>query len=140
MKKSTSHSPEVLRLREVMAEIDINKPYSDVTASGLTECVIDYLNNVKGQQAERYHSAGVPFKDRKTGEQRFGRPIALSGTADIHATIKGRSVKIEIKIGGDRLSQKQRSYQQQVEKAGGVYFVARDFKSFAWWYKNTFEK
>lgn len=136
----TNHSPEVLRLRNVMAELGIEKPYIDTTAAGLTECILDFLNNVKGQQAERYHSAGVPFIDRKTGEQRFGKPKTTTGTADIHSTINGRSIKIEIKIGTDRQSPEQKAYQLQVEQAGGVYYIARDFASFSWWYFKTFEK
>lgn len=136
----TNHSPEVLRLREVMAGLGIEKPYSDKTAPGLTECILDFLNNVKAQQAERYHSAGVPYIDRKSGEQRFGKPKTTTGTADIHSTINGRSVKIEIKIGTDRQSPEQKNYQQQVEKAGGIYYIAREFAEFSWWYYKTFEK
>ncbi len=135
----TIHSPEVLRLREVMAGLGIEKPYSDKTSTGLTECLLDFLNNVKAQQAERFHSAGIPYIDRKTGEQRFGKPKTTSGSSDIHSTINGRSVKIEIKIGTDRQSKEQKAYQLQVEKAGGIYYIARDFASFCWWYHKTFE-
>lgn len=135
----TIHSPEVLRLREVMAGLGIEKPYSDKTAPGLTECILDFLNNVKAQQAERYHSAGIPYIDRKSGEQRFGKPKTTTGTADIHSTVNGRSVKIEIKIGTDRQSKEQKAYQLQVEKAGGIYYIARSFASFCWWYHKTFE-
>jgi hypothetical protein len=60
------------------------------------------------------------------------------GTADISATIKGRSVKIEIKIGSDRQSEAQRNYQHIIEKAGGIYFIAKDFAQFYSWYLKTF--
>ena len=56
------------------------------------------------------------------------------GTADISATIGGRSVKIEVKVGRDRQSEAQRIYQQQVEAAGGIYYIATDFESFVKWY------
>ena len=60
------------------------------------------------------------------------------GTADISATIKGRSVKIEVKIQGDKQGAAQRTYQSQVEASGGLYFIAKDFQSFYNWYKTTF--
>jgi hypothetical protein len=56
------------------------------------------------------------------------------GTADISATIHGKSVKIEIKVGKDRQSEAQKRYQEQVERAGGVYIVIRDFDQFEAWY------
>ncbi|HUT43367.1 MAG TPA: hypothetical protein VMW95_03440, partial [Desulfobacterales bacterium] len=55
------------------------------------------------------------------------------GTADISATIKGLSVKIEVKM-KDKQSPDQKIYQEQVERAGGLYFVARDFTSFKQWF------
>ena len=56
------------------------------------------------------------------------------GSADISATIKGRSVKIEVKIGKDRQSEAQKAYQREVEAAGGLYYIAHDFTSFVKWY------
>ena len=62
---------------------------------------------------------------------------STKGTADISATIKGRSVKIEVKCAatGDRYqSDDQKAYQKAVESAGGVYIIVRDFESFYNWY------
>jgi hypothetical protein len=59
---------------------------------------------------------------------------STKGTADISATIRGRSVKIEIKYGHDRQSQVQKEYQASIERAGGVYIIVRDFDSFMVWY------
>jgi hypothetical protein len=61
------------------------------------------------------------------------------GTADISATIYGRSIKIEVKIQNDKQSEAQRIYQAQVEASDGVYYVARDFQSFYGWYYKTFK-
>jgi hypothetical protein len=58
------------------------------------------------------------------------------GTADISATIKGRSVKIEVKYGSDRQSDAQKAYQQDVERAGGTYYIARNFDDFVLWYES----
>jgi hypothetical protein len=62
-----------------------------------------------------------------------------NGTADISATINGRSVKIEVKIRKDRQSQAQKEYQAAIERAGGIYIVAKDFKSFYEWFIETFQ-
>ena len=61
------------------------------------------------------------------------------GTADIHAIIKGRAVKIEVKIKADSQSIWQKAYQKDVEKAGGIYYIAKDFDSFYVWYNKTFK-
>jgi hypothetical protein len=60
---------------------------------------------------------------------------STKGTADISATIRGRSVKIEIKYGKDRQSDVQKQYQASIERAGGVYIIVRDFDSFVEWYE-----
>ncbi len=60
----------------------------------------------------------------------------MKGTADISATINGRSVKIEIKM-KDKQSEVQREYQRRIEAAGGVYLIVRSFAEFMTWY-NTF--
>jgi hypothetical protein len=56
------------------------------------------------------------------------------GTADISATIRGRSVKIEVKYGKDRQSDAQKQYQEDIERAGGVYIIARDMDQFLDWF------
>lgn len=133
-------SPEVIRLQQVISEnIGVSKVYDDTTANGLTICIIDFIKIIKKQQAERFHSGGIPYIDPTTKKQKFAKPITTSGTADLHCTIKGKSVKIEVKTGNDRQSENQKAYQKSIEKAGGIYFIARDFSSFSWWYKKTFE-
>ncbi|MCY1381799.1 hypothetical protein D9M69_697530 [compost metagenome] len=57
-----------------------------------------------------------------------------NGTADIAATICGRSVKIEVKIGADHQSEAQRKYQETVEAAGGIYVIIKDFNSYFNWF------
>jgi hypothetical protein len=43
------------------------------------------------------------------------------GTADISATIRGKSVMIEIKVGRDKPSPYQLAEQQKERAAGGIY-------------------
>lgn len=54
------------------------------------------------------------------------------GTADISATINGRSVMLEIKVGRDRPSEYQLAEQQRERAAGGIYeFVGTPEEFFA---------
>lgn len=108
--------------------------HRDENTNGLTKCIIDFLK-FKGWQAERIVSSGKYDPRLK----RFVKSQSTPGTADISATIKGLSVKIEVKFGKDRLSEKQKEYRDKVIQAGGIYYVAKDFDTFVEWYKKTFE-
>lgn len=119
--------------------------YTDNSANALTKCVIDFLNML-GHQAERINTMGRMLDNRKTVTDVIGRQKTIGstkyipttgtkGSADISATINGKSVKIEVKYGKDRQSADQKAYQEQVEKAGGTYYIARDFQSFYDWYQ-----
>jgi hypothetical protein len=125
------------------------KPYSDKTANELTRAVIDFLK-YKGHQAERVSVTGryidntkvitdtLGFK-KKIGSGKWIKSSMQPGTSDISATIKdkngiGISVKIEIKIGGDRQSEAQKQYQKGVEMAGGKYWLVRSFDEFMKYY------
>ncbi len=50
--------------------------------------------------------------------------IGKKGVLDIIATIKGRFVAIDAKIGRDRLKPDQVNFSQAVERAGGIAFAA----------------
>jgi hypothetical protein len=124
------------------------KPYRDRKANDLTRCIIDFLT-LHGHQAERiavtvrYIDQSKIVKDclrtrRKIGSGKWIASSMQKGSADLSATIKGRSVKIEIKIGRDRQSESQKQYQKQIEAAGGIYFIARNFEEFYNWYNDTF--
>lgn len=122
--------------------------YSDRTANGLTKAILDFLR-FNGWQAERISVTGRPIDERVTytdilgnvrqiGRIRWIKPNMERGSADVSATIKGRSVKIEVKIGRDRQSEAQKKYQREVETAGGLYVIATSFEQFYRWYKSTF--
>jgi hypothetical protein len=119
-------------------------------ANGLTKAIIAYIT-LTGGQAERVSTEGRVIQTKRSVPDYFGggsRVVTESkriptsgkrGSADISATIKdssgvGRSVKIEVKIGRDKQSDKQVQYQKDVERAGGIYYIARDFDSFFAWY------
>lgn len=122
--------------------------YTDKTANGLTRMVTDWIK-FNGGQAERINVTGrfikakmvtdvVGFK-RQVGNDKWIKGNGTVGSADISATIKGRSVKIEVKIGRDRQSEYQKQYQESIERAGGIYYIAKDFDSFYEWYNNNFK-
>ena len=145
-KKAAYKKPEAVKRLE---QVTHNK-HRDDTANGLTRCIIDYLH-YKGWQAERINTTGIPHDTRQQATDILGRTRTIGsvewrpsgstkGSADISATIGGRSVKIEVKIGKDRQSAAQRQYQAAIEQAGGLYYIARDFTTFVAWYHQNFGK
>lgn len=117
-----------------------NVVLTDKTANGLTKLIIKWCE-LHGYQAERISVTGRAKDDTKVITDVLGRrrqigsvkwlPSTMTkGSADISATIKGRSVKIEVKIGQDRQSDAQIKYQKSVEAAGGVYMIAKTFDQF----------
>jgi hypothetical protein len=113
--------------------------YSDATANGLTRCITDFLNHSK-HQAERINTMGVFRQSYRTdGTKTAGqwtKGTGTPGSADISATIYGRSVKIEVKIGKDKQSSVQKEYQLMIEAAGGIYIISKTFDDFVEWYDN----
>ena len=119
--------------------------WKDSSANSLTKCIIFYINALGGQ-AERISSQGQYREGKKikvgTGEVQYEKQLpgkwtpgqSTKGTADISATIRGRSVKIEVKQ-KDKQSEAQKNYQKQIEMAGGIYKIFRDFDTFADWYE-----
>jgi hypothetical protein len=121
------------------------RKYRDDKANNLTKCIIDWIR-LNGFQAERISVTGRYIDNTKVvtnvigQQQRIGSrewiPSSMQkGSADISATINGRSVKIEVKAGRDRQREAQKNYQQQIEAAGGIYIIARSFEEFLTWYK-----
>lgn len=122
------------------AYIPLNN-YTDKTANGLTRCIVDFIR-ANGGQAERINTTGMPIiRQLPSGctETTWRKGNTTKGSADISAIICGKSVKIEVKIGHDRQSDAQRRYQQAVENAGGLYFIAKNFEEFLTWYNNNFK-
>jgi F0F1-type ATP synthase alpha subunit len=117
----------------------VRTKYNDSTANGLTKCVIDYIN-LSGGQAERISNTGryidesrivtdVLGNRKKIGSGKYIKGTGTNGTADISATFKGKSIKIEIKM-KDKQSEVQKEYQQSIERAGGIYFICHNFDEF----------
>lgn len=119
--------------------------YIDTTANGLTRCIVDWIN-FNGGQAERINSTGrvidntIVIKDvlgvsRRIGSTKYIPGTGTKGTADVSATIQGRSVKIEVKM-KDKQSIAQIKYQNTIENAGGQYWLCHDFDEFIFHYES----
>jgi hypothetical protein len=114
--------------------------YTDKTANGLTRAIIDYIN-FSGGFAERISTMGRVIDTSKIvtnvigitksyGGKKFIPGTGTKGSADISATIYGRSVKIEVKIGRDKQSDHQKEYEARTLASGGIYIIARNFEDF----------
>lgn len=111
------------------------KYYSDKTAPELEKCIINYTF-LKGYHAEKIQSMGrTIFK----GQPIYVRNSNTTGQADLSLIIKGKAVKVEVKCKWtkDRYQNAaQKRYQKNVERAGGIYVIIRDFAQFQIWFDN----
>jgi hypothetical protein len=117
----------------------VKNKFNDNTANELTKSVIRHINLIGGQ-AERISNTGryidnskivtdVLGNRKKIGSGKYIKGTGTNGTADISATFKGKSIKIEIKM-KDKQSEVQKEYQQAIERAGGIYFICHTFDEF----------
>jgi len=114
--------------------------FKDKSERDLEKCIL-YFAQIEGFQAERIkvkpnridnrtsYVDSVGFK-RTIGTVTWAKSSMQAGSADMSCTIKGRSVKVEIKIGKDFQKANQKIYQDQVEKAGGQYWIVKSFEDF----------
>ena len=124
----------------------IKPKYTDATTNGLTKCCIDYIKAL-GYHAERINSTGsvrdntkivtdVLGRTRTVGSVTWIKSNTQTGTSDISATVKGQSIKIEIKCrstGDNYQSKEQKQYQKEIEASGGVYLIIRTFEDLYNW-------
>lgn len=85
-----------------------------LTANGLTRFIENYINWM-GWRATRINTAGRVVG----GKYIYG--TTRRGTADISATVQGRSIMFEVKVGKDRPSEHQLKEQAKERAAGGEY-------------------
>ena len=122
----------------------VKTKFRDDSANSLTAAIIAFLK-LSGWQAERINVMGRPQyqshittdwtgQQHRTGSIKWIPSGSTPGSADISATINGRSVKIEVKYGKDRQSEAQKKYQKSIEDAGGAYIIIRNFDEFKKWY------
>lgn len=140
---------ECVKYPRMPKEYVAKRKYTDANANGLTKCIIDWIK-ANGYQAERISNTGRYIDNskivtdsmgfqKKIGSGQYIKGTGTNGTADISATIKGRSIKLEVKIGKDRQSEAQKKYQADIERAGGIYIIVKDFDEFMNFYKKFIE-
>lgn len=96
-------------------------------SNGLTTFICNYLS-WREHRATRINVSGrlVDSKEKQAsgvtlGVKKWIKSSTRKGSADISATIKGRSVMIEIKVGKDKPREDQLLEQERERKAGGLY-------------------
>ena len=148
MNKQNKERLKALELASLSAKYPNNayiplSNWKDDSANGITQCITAFLN-FSGWQAERINTMGVYREGKKIQVAENTRQLkgtwtpstGTKGSADISATIRGRSVKIEVKYGKDKQSEVQKRYQESIEQAGGTYYIAKDFDNFLLFYDN----
>lgn len=86
---------------------------------------IEALCFVIGGLGCRINSTGI--FDEKTGKWR--KSNSKRGIGDINVCLNGANIWIEVKWGKDKQSEEQKKFQRQLERAGGLYLIAKDFES-----------
>lgn len=97
------------------------------SSNGLTRFILTYLTWM-GHRCTRISSTGRMIG--KPGQQRYIPGTTRRGAADLSATINGRSVMLEVKVGTDKPSEYQLREQELERKAGGIYEFIHDPQEF----------
>jgi len=98
-------------------------------ANALTDAVTNYFKLIGGR-AYRINVMGI--YDKEKGQYRTSG--MKKGIPDVIGIYKGRFIGVEVKIGADRQSEDQKLREQEIVKAGGLYYIAKDFDSFKIWF------
>lgn len=117
----------------------VPKPkFDDRTSNQLTKTIIAHITHL-GDWASRVNTTGRYLQGKQVTNvlghtQRInGRWIpgtTRTGTPDIIGNLNGVFLGVEIKIGRDKLSDKQRRVQREIQESGGIYIVAKSFAQF----------
>jgi penicillin-binding protein-related factor A (putative recombinase) len=94
-----------------------------ISEKSLQKAILDYLTLKK---VFHYRNNSGAFRTEKGGFYRFG----AVGSPDIVCVIKGQYVALEIKGTYGKQSLGQKKFQEDLEKAGGSYFLIRCFEDF----------
>lgn len=100
------------------------------TANRITANIIRAINMQPGCVAYRINNVGV-WDEAK---QVYRKGNTQKGIFDISAVIRGRAVWVEVKAGRDKMSHDQLIFKQEVERAGGLAFVAYSTDEFLKWF------
>ena len=104
----------------------VKKRFKDTTANELTKTIIWDMYHVRGGVGYRINNRAV--YDLKKKVHRKG--VQRKGIPDIIGIINGTFYGIEVKIGKDRQSADQKEIEQEINAAGGVYFIAKSYDDY----------
>jgi len=98
-------------------------------SNGLTQFIVKFLT-WSGHRATRVNVSGRMVKGK------YIPSSTRKGTADISATVRGKSVQIEVKVGKDKPRPEQLREQELERKAGGIYEFISTLEQFLELYDN----
>lgn len=113
-----------------IAQIGKKQKAQTETANQITRNILRVINFQTGCIAYRINNVGV--WDEAKQIHRAGN--TEKGLPDIIACIRGEFVSIEVKAGKDKMSEHQEMRRQEIERAKGMYFVARSTDEFLKWF------
>jgi hypothetical protein len=141
-RKPSYHKPEAVRELERLADADARRKHPSVDpkylaprlfrddkSNSLTEAIVAYIT-LRGGFASRINSTGI-FRP-KLGK--FTPTPQKNGIGDVIGTYQGKSLMVEVKIGRDKMSDRQERVRAEHERSGGLWFTAKDFTSFKQWF------
>jgi hypothetical protein len=97
-------------------------------ANAVTIAIINHLR-ILGHFVYRTNNVGV--WDAKKGVRRKLSAGSVKGVPDITGVSKsGQFIGIEVKTGRDKMSEFQLAFQEQTDKRGGIYLIAKSFDHF----------
>jgi len=97
--------------------------------------ILRYLNTLPGGFFWKNNQTGVWDPKRKVF-RKSKNIYAINGVADILGCYHGKFIAIEVKSEKGRLSDSQKRFIENIEKVGGIAFVARGAKEAAEKIKN----
>lgn len=118
------------------APSDALKAIKRESANRITRNVLTVINKQPGCVAYRVNNVGI--YDEAIGARRKGN--TERGLPDVWACVLGRFLTVEVKAGKDALSEHQEMRKFEIEKAGGIFFVARSTDGFTDFFSDLVNK
>jgi len=94
---------------------------------GLVKQILDYLAYLPDTVAYRQNAGGF-VRPQDGARQAFYRFVGIDGISDIIGCLGGkyggRYLAIEVKVGKNKLSEKQQEFLNKIKRCGGIAIVA----------------
>lgn len=130
MARMTSEQLKALQSKRLDQKAAARAKLPKERANGITRRILTAINMQPGCVAYRINNVGVWDASKSV----YRKGATQKGIFDISAIIRGRSVWIEVKAGRDKPSPEQLIFKQEVERAGGLAFIAYSTDEFLNWF------